>query len=92
MNELSWVILGINLLTFCLFLTDKLLARAKRMRVPEAALLTLCAVFGSLGGMLGMGLLRHKVNARKHPAFVYGVPLMFWIQLAVGLFFVIRGR
>lgn len=92
MNELSWVITAINLLTFCLFLADKLLARGRHRRIPEAALLTLCAVFGSVGGMFGMGILRHKTNARKHPSFVYGVPLLFWIQLEIGLFFVIRAR
>lgn len=86
-----WLILGVNLLTLLIFLIDKLLACGKKSRVPETVLLTLCMAGGSLGGLLGMTLFRHKVNAREHPAFVYVVPVVFWIHLAAGLYFVIRG-
>ena len=90
----TWIVpalSGVNGLTFLLFLTDKLLACAKRSRIPELVLLWFCFIGGALGGLLGMTLCRHKINPREHPAFVYGVSVLFWLQLAVGLFFVIRG-
>ena len=70
-------------LCFFLFALDKLCAVKKRRRVPERVLLTLSALGGSLGALLGMTLFRHKTNAAKHPGFVCGVPFMFLAQLAL---------
>ena len=86
MNEpLTLCLLGVNLLSFLIYGMDKLLAIRGKRRIPEAALLTLAVLAGSVGAMLGMLLFRHKIDARAHPSFVWGVPALFLAQLAVGV-------
>jgi uncharacterized membrane protein YsdA (DUF1294 family) len=58
-------------------LTDKIKAKKNRWRIPEATLLGLCAAGGSLGGIIGMYLFRHKT---KHPKFYISLPLMLILQ------------
>ena len=91
MNWIGAFMLEMILLTLCFFALDKALALLHRRRIPEAVLLGLCALGGSLGGLLGMVLFRHKVNAGEHPGFVYGVPALFLIQLAAGFFLAYPG-
>ena len=76
-------VLGVNLLSFLVFGLDKLLARRRHRRVPEASLLTLGVLGGSVGAMLAMLIFRHKTDARSHPAFCWGLPLVFLLQLAL---------
>lgn len=76
----------INALSFLLMLIDKQKAKKKRWRIPERTLLGVSAIGGSLGGLLGMYLLRHKT---LHKRFAIGIPLMFIIHL-IGLYF-LRG-
>lgn len=90
-RTLVWLLAALNGLVFCLFLADRLTSRRKKSRIPAALLWFLCALGGSLGGLLGMALFRCRTDPFKNPAFVYGVPALFWMQLALGLFFVIRG-
>ncbi|NLW65311.1 MAG: DUF1294 domain-containing protein [Clostridiales bacterium] len=80
----------ITLATFIVFGIDKLKARRGRRRISEAALMTLCAFGGSLGGLAGMYVFRHKTLHRK---FTAGVPLilLFQVVLAV-LIAVLAGR
>ena len=56
---------------------DKRAAKRGRKRVPEAGLFLLAAAGGSLGGMLGMLLFRHKTRKAK---FYLGFPLIFLLQ------------
>lgn len=63
----------INAAAFLLMLIDKAKAKKNRWRIPEATLLGVCAIGGSLGGIIGMYLLRHKT---KHPKFYISLPLM----------------
>lgn len=88
--KLVLCLLGINLMTFLVFGLDKALAVGKKRRVPEATLLSLCVLAGSVGAMFAMTLFRHKTDARAHPAFVWGVPVIFLLQLAAGGY-LIRG-
>ena len=76
----------INALSFLLMLIDKQKAKKKRWRIPERTLLGVSAIGGSLGGLLGMYLLRHKT---LHKRFAICIPLMFIIHL-IGLYF-LRG-
>ena len=73
---------GVNLLSFLLFGLDKLLAVRRKRRIPEATLLTLSVLCGSIGAMLGMIVFHHKTDARVHPAFVWGIPSIFLLELA----------
>lgn len=76
---------GVNLLSFLLFGLDKLLAVRRKRRIPEATLLTLSVLCGSIGAMLGMLIFHHKTDANAHPAFVWGISGLFLAQLALGL-------
>ena len=76
--------LAINVLTFAVYGVDKWKARQGRWRVPEATLLGLAALGGSVGAWVAMQLFRHKTKKNK---FRYGVPIMFVLQLAAVLFF-----
>ena len=82
---LLYYLLAVNVLTFAVYGVDKWKARRGRWRVPEATLLGLAAVGGSVGAWLAMRLFRHKT---QHKKFRYGVPVMFVLQLAAVVFFV----
>ncbi len=70
-----WIYLVIiNALAFLLMLIDKRKAKKNRWRIRERTLLGVSAIGGSLGGLLGMYLLRHKT---LHKRFAIGIPLMF---------------
>ena len=69
-----------NLLAFALMGIDKAKAKAGAWRIPEKTLLLVTALFGGLGGTLGMNVFRHKT---KHWYFKFGFPVLLVIQLAV---------
>ena len=52
MKYLYFYLLIVNALSFLFMLTDKIKAIKGRWRIRERTLLTLCAIGGSLGGML----------------------------------------
>ncbi len=68
----------LNLILFILMGRDKAAARRGARRIPETTLLALAVIGGSVGGLLGMILFRHK--SRK-PAFRIGFPLILICQL-----------
>ena len=70
----------INLLSFALMGMDKARARRGAWRISERMLLTVCALFGALGGYLGMRIFRHKTKHRKFSA---GLPAMLAVQAAI---------
>ncbi|MBM6999247.1 DUF1294 domain-containing protein [bacterium] len=78
----------INLVTLAIFAKDKSAAekigRSRIMdfskRTPEAVLLGLCLIGGSIGGIVGMRVLRHKTRKWY---FVWGLP--FFILLDAGV-------
>ena len=69
-----------NLLAFALMGIDKAKAKASAWRIPEKTLFLVTALFGGLGGTLGMNVFRHKT---KHWYFKFGFPVLLVIQLAV---------
>lgn len=74
-----WIYLVIiNALAFLLMLIDKRKAKKNRWRIRERTLLGVSAIGGSLGGLLGMYLLRHKT---LHKRFAIGIPLMFVVHI-----------
>jgi uncharacterized membrane protein YsdA (DUF1294 family) len=84
------VILGlvvINLLTFFLYGVDKWKARHQRWRIPEATLLGLAVLGGSIGAWLGMKVWHHKT---MHKKFKYGVPAIIIVQLLMGGYWMFR--
>lgn len=77
-----YYLLGINILAFLVFGLDKRKARKDRWRVPEATLLLLAVIGGSVGALLGMVVFRHKT---RHNKFRIGLPLILLAQLAVAV-------
>ena len=63
----------INAAGFVLMLADKHKAKKKLWRIPEATLMTVAALGGSVGSLLGMYTVRHKT---RHPKFAVGIPLL----------------
>lgn len=74
-------LLIINAVGFLLMLVDKFKAKKNLWRIPEATLMLVAAIGGSVGSLIGMYLVRHKT---KHPKFTLGIPLILAVQL-VGL-------
>ncbi len=68
----------INIAAFAAMGIDKLKAKKRAWRIPEATLFLLVIFGGSLGGILGMFLFRHKT---RHWYFLYGFPLILILQL-----------
>lgn len=74
------VLIVMNVAAFALMAIDKQRAKAGKWRIPEKTLFLVTGLFGGLGGMLGMQLLRHKT---KHMHFVIGFPLLLGLQVAL---------
>lgn len=81
MAVLMIIVLAVmNILSFTLMAMDKKAARKGKWRVPEKTLFLFTALFGGLGGVLGMHLLRHKT---KHWYFRLGFPALLILQIVV---------
>ena len=87
-----YYLLAINLLTFIAYGHDKWKSqhphprgnkRHTRRRTPEATLLLLAALGGSIGALAAMYLFRHKTLHRK---FTIGVPMILAAQVALAVF------
>ena len=66
-------------------LADKRRAKKKLWRIPEATLLAIAVLGGSIGSLVGMYAFRHKT---RHIKFTLGIPgiLIAQLVLAWGLF------
>lgn len=73
----------INALGLVLMFTDKKKARRGAWRIPEATLMTVAALGGSIGSLAGMYLFRHKT---RHPKFYLGIPAILVLQLILAFF------
>lgn len=78
MKYLFIYLLIINALGFLLMLIDKNKARKKKWRIPEATLMGVAALGGSIGSLMGMYTFRHKT---KHKKFTIGIPAILIAQL-----------
>ena len=72
-------LLVVNISTVAVYVWDKLSAKQGWQRVPEKILLLLALLGGSVGAMAAMTFFRHKT---RHLKFIYGVPLIFVLQIA----------
>jgi uncharacterized membrane protein YsdA (DUF1294 family) len=81
MNDLLlYVLIALNLLTFIVYGIDKWKAVKGKWRIPEATLLILAAIGGSIGALLGMQIWHHKT---RHLKFKYGVPFILLAQIVL---------
>ena len=82
---LLYYIIGVNVITFMVYGIDKLKAKKGKWRIPEATLLLLAIVGGSIGAWCGMKVWHHKT---MHKKFKYGVPLILLIQIGLYLYWI----
>lgn len=80
---LLFFIIGINVITFVVYGIDKLKAKKGKWRIPEATLLLLAIVGGSMGAWCGMKVWQHKT---LHKKFKYGIPLILIVQIGLCLY------
>ena len=70
----------INIISFMVYGIDKLKAKQGKWRIPEATLLLLAIIGGSIGAWCGVKVWHHKT---LHKKFRYGIPLIIAIQIAM---------
>lgn len=87
MKYLLIYLLIINALGFLLMLIDKWKAKHHRWRIPEATLMGVAALGGSVGSLLGMYAVRHKT---KHIKFTVGIPVILVVQIFAAVYFLYR--
>ena len=80
LTSLCVMLVVMNVLAFALMGIDKVKAKAGAWRIPEKTLFLVTALFGGLGGTLGMTFFRHKT---KHWYFKLGFPALLVIQMAL---------
>lgn len=66
---------------------DKRKAVRHQWRISEGTLFLIALLGGSLGSIIGMQLFRHKT---RHWYFVWGMPAIFFAELALMLWIVLR--
>lgn len=71
-------LLLVNAAGFLLMLVDKIKAKRNLWRIPEATLMGVAAIGGSIGAIAGMNLFRHKT---KHAKFYIGLPVILVLQI-----------
>ncbi len=82
MKYLLLYLLIINAAGFLLMHIDKQKARHRRWRIPEATLMSVALLGGSIGSLLGMYIFRHKT---KHPKFTIGIPVILTLQTVLAV-------
>lgn len=73
-------VIGLNLLGFAIMGIDKYKAKKGLWRIPEATLFIIALIGGSIGSIIGMYTFRHKT---RHFSFVFGMPAILILQIAV---------
>ena len=68
----------VNAAALLLMLSDKLKAKRGAWRIPEATLMGVALLGGSIGALLGMKLFRHKT---RHLKFTLGIPFILFCQI-----------
>lgn len=68
---------AVSFITFTVTALDKLFAKKKMRRVPEATLLTLALFGGAVSEYITMKLIRHKT---LHKKFMVGLPVIIILQ------------
>ena len=84
MDMIYIYIVVINALALALMLMDKYKAKKNLWRIPEATLIGVAALGGSLGCLLGMRFFRHKT---LKPKFFIGVPVILALQMVAAVIF-----
>ena len=81
-----WLV-AINVVAFVVYGVDKWKSKRSRWRIPEATLLLLAAIGGSVGAWLGMRVWHNKT---QHNKFRYGIPVILAAQIAIAVLVTLR--
>lgn len=73
-------LLIINAVGFLFMFIDKQKAKKKKWRIPEATLMGIAAMGGSIGSLMGMYTFRHKT---LHKKFSIGIPAILILQIGL---------
>lgn len=86
-------LLAMNVVTFSMYGIDKWKAKKSKWRIPEATLLMMAAIGGSIGAWIGVKVWHHKTlhkGGSQRPSeslggyqFRYGIPAIIIVQLAI---------
>ena len=79
-NIILGYLLAVNIATFFMYGIDKYKAKKGKWRISGATLLLMAAIGGSIGAWVGMRVWHHKT---MHKKFMYGIPIIIIIQIAV---------
>lgn len=71
---------AVNMAGLFLMGLDKHKAKKHLWRIPESTLFIVAIIGGSIGCIIGMYAFRHKT---RHWYFVYGLPVILLIQIAI---------
>ena len=82
LNILLVYLLLVNAAGFLLMLVDKIKAKRNLWRIPEATLMGVAIIGGSIGAIAGMNLFRHKT---RHIKFFIGLTVILALQIVGGL-------
>lgn len=83
MKHILYYLVLINVITFLIYGIDKLKAKKGKWRIPEATLLLLSILGGSIGAWLGIKVWHHKT---MHKKFKYGIPIILALQVGLCLY------
>lgn len=87
MDIITGYLITVNIVFFILYGVDKYKAKRGKWRISEATLLAMAIIGGSIGAWTGMKVWHHKT---MHKKFTIGVPLVFALQVALAIYFLIR--
>jgi len=76
----GYFLLFINLAGFATVGIDKYKSRKRLWRIPERVMFWFAIIGGSIGVYAGLLTFRHKT---RHWYFMYGIPFIFFVQLAI---------
>ena len=72
----------ISLVAVVVTVADKIKAKRGKWRVPEATLMGISALGGSVAMLVTMIMIRHKT---KHMKFMVGIPIIIALQIAAAI-------
>lgn len=70
----------ISLVAIIVTVSDKIRAKTRSYRTPEARLLFISAIGGSVAMLFTMLIIHHKT---QHKKFMMGIPVIILVQLAI---------
>ena len=81
------ILISINIVTFLAMFIDKKRAEKGEWRIKESTLLGLAMLGGSIGGITGMYVFRHKTKKLR---FSVGFPVILITEIVLAIYFVIN--